>query len=175
MYNGNVFHGKCDLFDGGQHEHVVFQTDNTKHVSTLLFPLLVSIEEQRQWVVPIGAGCFATGWNCRTHFELGSQQLCRGGTSNLVLPAQYPLPRRLPGCLSQVLQRAERLWRWRRRRAYPPFQNLSPLGPPQVRDLLREVVSFSHAALHSALLPPAALPQPNRGAVGSSSWCGTLA
>lgn len=114
-------------------------------------------------MVAVGAGRVAAGRHGGTHSQPGGQQLRGGRAPNLVLPAQHPLPRRLPGRLPQVLQRAE--GHWRRRRVYPPFQR--PLS--QGRDLLREVASVSHTAIHSALLPTAALPQPDRGAVGSSS------
>lgn len=139
----------------------------------LLFSSIVSFEEWWQWVVAVRVGCFAAGWHGRTHSELGVEQLRRGRAPNLVLSAQHPLPRRLPGRLSQVLQREEKPWRWRR--DCPPFQRLSFLWSPQGRDLPREVACVSHAALHSGLLPTAALPQPDGGAVGSHSWCGTLA
>lgn len=136
-----------------------------------LFPLVVSFEEQR--VVPVGAGRVAACRHSGTHPQPGGEQLRGGRAPDLVLPAQHPLPRRLPRRVPQVLQRAERLWR--RGGARPAFQRLPSLcslqggGPPGA------VAGVSHASFHAGLLPTAALPQPDRGAVGSSPWRGTLA
>lgn len=140
---------------------------------SFLFFSTVSIEEQWQWLDAVRVGRFASSWHGRTHSQLSSQQLRRRRAPNLVLSAQHPVSHHLPGCLPQVLQRTKSLWKWRR--SSPPFQRPSTLCSPQGRDLLREVAGIGHTHLYSGLLPTAPLPQPHWGAVGSSTWCRTLA
>lgn len=141
----------------------------------------VSFQSRRWRVVAVRAGCSAAGRHHRSHPQPGLQQLRGGGAPDLVLPAQHAVPRRLPGRLPQVLQRAEGLWRLRpqrrrrRRRQPPPLQGQPALRLPQRGGSLSEVAGVGHAHLHSGLLPTAALTQPNWGAVGSPARRGSLA
>lgn len=134
---------------------------------------LVASEEQWQRMVAVRAGRFATCWHSWTHSEPECQQLHRGGAPNLVLSAQHIVSCHVPRCLSQILQRAECIQGWRGMPA--PVQRLLEPCSSSARRQLREVVGFGHTHLYFGLLPTAALHQPHRGAVGSSSWCGTLA
>lgn len=123
-------------------------------------------------MVAVGARRPAAGRNHRPHAQPGGEQLRRRGAPDLVLPAQHALPHRLPGRVQEVLQGAEGL---RRRRGAPPFVQGQPLlCSPQTGGRLGEVAGAGHAPLHSALLPAASLPQPDRSSVGPPPRCQPL-